>query len=115
MSALLAHRLRVPCVISLHGGHAAVPPEELRQMMAPTRNKFHYGGIFDRLLGYRRDAVSEADAVICISREEEAKLTGRYPGHRIVYLPNGVNVADFRRKPDCSPRAEWNIPPDRLR
>ncbi|MBQ7208819.1 MAG: glycosyltransferase family 4 protein [Lentisphaeria bacterium] len=113
MSALLAHRLRVPCVISLHGGHAAVPPEELRQMMAPTRHKFHYGGIFDRLLGYRRDAVAEADAVICISREEERRLAASYPGRRIVYLPNGVNVEDFRRKPDCSPREEWHIPSDR--
>ena len=64
MSALLAHRLDVPCVISLHGGHAAVPPEEIRQMMAPVRGKFHYGGILDRLLRLRRDAVAEADAVI---------------------------------------------------
>ena len=76
MSALLAHRLKIPCVISLHGGHAAVPPEEIRQMMAPVRGKFHYGGILDRLLRLRRDAVAEADAVICISREEENLLAG---------------------------------------
>ena len=56
MSVLLARKLMIPCVISLHGGHAAVPPEELRQMMAPTRHKFHYGGIIDRLMHLRRDA-----------------------------------------------------------
>jgi len=113
VSALLAHELNTPCVVSLHGGHAAVPPEELRKMMAPTRHKFHYGGVFDRLLGLRRDAVAEADAVICISREEEKRLSARYPGRRIVYLPNGVNCGDFRKKPDCSPRREWAIPEDR--
>ena len=48
MCALLAHRLGIPCVTSLHGGFAAVPPEEVRKMMAPTRGRFHYGGIIDR-------------------------------------------------------------------
>lgn len=112
-SVLLAHKLGIPCAISLHGGHAAVPPEELRQMMAPVRGKFHYGGIADRLLRLRRDAVGEADAVICISRAEERILAERYAGHRIVYLPNGVDCAAFRQKPECSPRTEWGIPADR--
>ena len=111
--ALLARRLGIPCVISLHGGHAAVPPEELRQMMAPVRGKFNYGGLIDRLRGLRRDAVAEASAAICISRDEEARLKERYPGHRIVYLPNGVDVASFAQKPSCSPRTEWGIPPTR--
>ena len=113
MSALTAHRRNLPCVISLHGGHAAVPPEEIRQMMEPVRHKLHYGGIIDRLRRLRRDAAAEADAVICISREEERLLAARYPGHRVVYLPNGVNRGDFQTKPECSPRREWGIPADR--
>ena len=100
MSALTAHRCGIPCVISLHGGHAAVPPEEIRRMMAPVRHKFHYGGLLDRLRGLRRDAVAEADAAICISRDEEKLLSARYPGKRIVYHPNGVNCADFQVKPE---------------
>lgn len=113
MGALLAHREHIPCVISLHGGHAAVPPGELRQMLAPTRHKFHYGGIIDRIFRLRRDAAAEADAVICISREEEKLLSEKLPGHRIVYLPNGVNAADFRIRRTASPRREWNIARDR--
>ena len=113
MCVLLAHRLGIPCVMSLHGGCAAVPPEELRKMMAPTRGRFHYGGIIDRLRGYRRDAVAECDAVICISREEEALLAHRFPGRRIVYLPNGVDCEAFREKPPISPRREWGIPESR--
>ena len=113
MCELTAHRLGIPCLISLHGGFAAVPAEELRNMMAPTRGRFHYGGIIDRLAGYRRSAVAESDAVICISRTEERLLKERFPDHRIVYLPNGVNCDDFAVKPACSPRTEWKIPENR--
>jgi len=113
MCALLAHRLGIPCVTSLHGGFAAVPPEEVRKMMAPTRGRFHYGGIVDRLAGYRRNVIAESDAVVCISRDEETLLKEKFPDRRIVYLPNGVNCEDFAVKPACSPRAEWGIPADR--
>ena len=113
MCALLAHQLRIPCVISLHGGFADVPKSELRKMMAPTRGRFHYGGIIDRLAGLRRSVIGEADAVICISRKEEELLKRDFPGRRIVYLPNGVNCEDFAEKPACSPRQEWGIPPER--
>lgn len=113
MSALEAHRLGIPCVVSLHGGFAAVPPAELQKMMAVTKGRFHYGGIIDRLAGYRRNVITEAEAVICISREEEQLLKRQFPQKRIVYLPNGVNCEDFAVKPDCSPRQEWGIPAGR--
>ena len=74
---------------------------------------FHYGGIIDRLAGYRRNSVAESDAVICISRTEEKLLKEQYPGHRIVYLPNGVNCDDFAQKPSSAPQAEWRIPANR--
>ena len=56
---------------------------------------------------------AEADAVICISREEEKRLTALRTLRRVVYLPNGVNCGEFRLPPRCSPRREWGIPPDR--
>ncbi|MBR4676291.1 MAG: glycosyltransferase family 4 protein [Victivallales bacterium] len=113
LCALLAHRLKIPCVISLHGGFADVPAEELRQMMAPTKGLFHYGGIIDRLFRLRRNPVAEADGVICISHGEEKLLKERFPNKRIAYLPNGVDCGIFRVKPSCSPRAEWGIPNER--
>ncbi len=111
--ALLAHQLGIPSVISLHGGFAAVPAEEVRKMMAPTKGLFHYGGIIDRIFRLRRSPVGEADAAICISHGEEALLKERFPDKRIVYLPNGVDCESFRVKPPCSPREEWGIPKER--
>lgn len=110
---ILAHRLGIPCVMSLHGGFADVPKEELSKMMAPVAGRFHYGGIIDRILGLRKNAVANADAVLCISRGEEKILTERFPEQRIFYMPNGVDCERFRTKPDCSPRTEWGIPKER--
>ncbi len=112
-SALTARRMGVPSVISLHGGCAAVPPEELRKMLAPTRGKFHYGGIYDRIMGLRREAVAMTDAVICLSHEEQQALAEHLPNQRIVYLPNGVNCEEFQTSPTTSPRTKWGIPPER--
>ena len=111
--ALTAKRLGIPSVLSLHGGHAKVPQEELQKMLAPTRGKFHYGGIIDRLMGLRKDAVAEASAVICLSHAEQSALQERLPNQRIVYLPNGVDCQEFQTKPTISPRTEWGIPQER--
>lgn len=111
--ALTAKRLGIPSVISLHGGHAKVPQEELQKMLAPTKGKFHYGGLIDRLMGLRKDAIVEASAVICLSHAEQSALEERFPNQRVVYLPNGVNCQDFQTKPTISPRTEWGIPTER--
>ena len=111
--ALTAKRLGIPSVISLHGGHAKVPQEELQKMLTPTQGKFHYGGVIDRLMGLRRDAVAETSAVICLSHAEQSALQERLPNQRVVYLPNGVNCQEFQAKPTISPRTEWGLPPER--
>jgi len=110
-----ARQNRIPCVFSLHGGFADVPKEEIQLMLAPTRHKFHYGGILDRITGLRQDPVANMDAIICIGRNEAAMLEKKYPGQRIVYLPNGIDCDKFLRNPDLPQpvRREWNIPEDR--
>lgn len=112
-SLLLARKLGIPCIMSLHGGHIDVPKKELENMMAPIKGKFHYGGILDRLMGLHMDAVAGMDAIICIGRQEEKLLNEKYPGRRIIYLPNGIDCDKFTRHYDISPRKEWNIPENR--
>ena len=105
----LARRLGVPCVMSLHGGAAAVPASELAEMLKPLKGKFPYGGILDRMFGMRLDPLARVDAVICISHEEERRLKEKYPGRNVRYLPNGVDV-DLKRQecrfPDGEPKRQ---------
>ncbi len=102
----LARRLGVPCVMSLHGGAAAVPASELAEMLKPLKGKFPYGGILDRMFGMRFDPLARVNAIICISHEEERLLKEKYPGRIVRYLPNGVDV-DMKRQecrfPDGEP------------
>ena len=86
----LAQRLGVPCVMSLHGGAAAVPASEMEEMLKPLKGKFPYGAFLDRMFGMRFDPLARVNAIICISHEEERRLKEKYPGRNVQYLPNGV-------------------------
>ena len=94
----LARRLGVPCVMSLHGGAAAVPASELAEMLKPLKGKFPYGGILDRMFGMRFDPLARVNAIICISHEEERLLKEKYPGRIVRYLSNGVDVETKRQE-----------------
>ena len=95
----LAERLGVPSVLSLHGGAAVVPPRERAQMLAPLRGTVRYGGVLDRLLGFRFDPLARASVLVCISRAEQDALARRYPRKCIRYLPNGVVPNEFAHRP----------------
>ena len=88
----LAAKLGVPSVISLHGGDASVPKQELDKMMRPMRGKFPWGGIVDRLKGLRFEPLSRADAILSLSRAECEKLHRTHPKSDVRYFPNGVSV-----------------------
>ena len=101
----LAEELGVPSVMSLHGGAAVVPQSEIDEMLRPLKRKFPYGGLFDRLLGWRFDPLARVGAIVCISRAEEARLQALYPARRVHYVPNGVAAAPrVTRRDDPSTR-----------
>ena len=105
----LARRLGVPCVMSLHGGAAAVPASELAEMLKPLKGKFPYGGILDRMFGMRFDPLARVNAIICISHEEERLLKEKHPGRIVRYLPNGVELELKRQEcrfPDGEPKRQ---------
>lgn len=114
-AALTAGSMKIPCVASLHGGYAAVPPAEIRQMMRPVRWKFHYGALLDRLMLRSGDPLRNMDAVLCLTFEERSLLRKKYPGKTIIRLPNGIDPEQFQQDPEdsVSIRAEWRIPPAR--
>lgn len=110
----LARRLGVPCVMSLHGGAAAVPASELAEMLKPLKGKFPYGGILDRMFGMRFDPLARVSAIICISHEEERLLKEKHPGRIVRYLPNGVEL-DLKRQERRFPVGEAALSPLRER
>ena len=109
-SVKLANRLGVPCVMSLHGGAAAVPASEMEEMLRPLRRKFPYGAFLDRMFGMRFDPLARVNAIICISHEEERLLKAKHPGRIVRYLPNGVDV-DLKRRERRFPVGEAALSP----
>ena len=109
-----ARRLHVPVVISFHGGCCDVPPDEVREMLRPTRHTFPYGGILDRLAGRRFDIAEAADALVCVGANEEKLLRAQYPAKRVIYLPNGIDPERFARRIDWDFRERYGVPRERL-
>ena len=111
---LAAKRLGIPAVISFHGGCIDIPEAEMREMLRPTRRTLRYGGLLDRLAGRRFDVAAAADAMICVGANEEQLLRERYPGRRVLFLPNGIDPGRFDRKIGWDFRERFHIPPERL-
>jgi glycosyltransferase involved in cell wall biosynthesis len=88
-------RLRgIPYVVSIHGGYLTLPDEQSQQMQDPFRGKPEWGKVFGWLLGARR-VLDDADAIICVGRDEHEAIARRY-GDKAHYVPNGVNTDLFR-------------------
>lgn len=88
-------RLRgIPYVVSIHGGYLTLPEEQSQQMQDPFRGKPEWGKIVGWLLGARR-VLDDADAIICVGRDEHAAIAKKY-GDKAHYVPNGVNTELFR-------------------
>ena len=64
----LAAKLRgVPYVISIHGGQADLPKEQMDQLLAPLQGTFNWGKILEILLRTNR---VHADAIISLGESE---------------------------------------------
>jgi len=84
----------IPYVVSLHSGRKTLPDSCSREMMQPFENKFEWGKIFGFLLGSRR-TLKDADAIICVGRDEYDLMLRQYPKKRVEYFPNGVLAREF--------------------
>lgn len=91
---LVANLRNIPYVISIHGGILDVPGEHMEELIAPTRNSFNWGKVFDWLLPTNK-LIEQADAIICVGKAEQKKIQLKYPNTPVYFLPNGVNVEYF--------------------
>ncbi len=96
----VARRRQVPCVLSLHGGHFAVPSEE-RLRTAARDDRAPPGGLpWGKVLSgwwRTRSLLERMDAVVCVGIEEYELCRERLRGPEVVLLPGGVNVEAFEK------------------
>ncbi len=108
-----AKHLRVPYIMTLHGGYFDVPPEEIRQMVKPLKGTIPYGNIMDRLLGRRIDALKLANGIVCVGENELQPAKEHFPDKPVIHLPNGVDYEYFHERTSSDFRRQVGIRPDR--
>ena len=101
----------IPYVVSLHGGSLTLPQEQAEIMQQPFKGKFEWGKIFGALLGSRR-VLKDADAIICVGRDEYELMSKRYPEKDVVYQPNGVSLKTFENASGEVFQEKYNLKPN---
>jgi glycosyltransferase involved in cell wall biosynthesis len=99
----------IPYVVTLHGNVFDVPRAQMDDLTAPIRGKFEWGRPLGMMLGSRR-VLADADAVICVGQKEFEAAREALPGHRVEFLPNGVDSTRFARGNGRRLRARLAIP-----
>lgn len=91
----VSRQLHIPYVMTLHGGHFDVPPEEIKQMVRPLKGTLPYGNILDRLFGRRIDPLKYANGIVCVGANELKPAREHFPDKLVIHLPNGVDYDYF--------------------
>ncbi len=98
----VARRRGVPCVLTLHGGHFAVPDDEKRrgEQRRELRDVFRartlpWGKVLS-LLWDTRNLLENVDAVVCVGIEEYEAAKKALKRPRVVLMPGGVDVSTFQ-------------------
>ena len=107
----VAHKRRVPYVVSLHGAVFDVPQEEAASWTAPAKGSIEWGKVLGWWVGSRR-LLDDAAAILCVGYCDSVLAQQRFPNKRVEYLPNGVNAARFATGDGPAFRAKHAIPPD---
>lgn len=98
----------IPYLVTLHGGAFDVPDEEAATWTEPTKGTLEWGKLLGAWVGSRR-VFDDAAAIICLGEKEEQELESRYPGKRIVRLPNGVDPERFTGGVGANFRAKFGL------
>lgn len=107
----VAQTRRIPYVITLHGGVHEVPAEEASTWTEPTRGTLEWGKALGFLVGSRQ-VLRDAAAIICVDPRESVTTGGKFPGKRVVHIPNGVDPDRFAQGDGPGFRKRYGIPGD---
>lgn len=112
LAARVSERKKIPFLVSLHGGCADVPHSERAELLRPTRHTIPYGGVMERILGWKRNALACASGIVCVGKNEFHAMSECFPDKKILYLPNGVDPAKFSGSGCFDWRSELDLPAD---
>jgi glycosyltransferase involved in cell wall biosynthesis len=105
----VARRRGIPYVVSLHGGVHDIPQSEVDSFTEPTRSALEWGKLLGWAVGSRR-VLDDAAAIVCVGQEEQRRTQAVYPGKRVIFLPNGVDLNRFAHGDGARFRTEHGIP-----
>ena len=109
-----ASQMRIPCVMTMPGGHFDPPPPlEIQKKYQPLKGLFRYGDFFDRLMGRTADPFKAASGIVCTSESDLARAKEVYPGKPVVRIPNGVDYGAFHEYTGSDFRKQVGIRMDR--
>ncbi len=109
-----ASQMRIPCVMTMPGGHFdPPPPPEIQKKYQPLKGLFRYGDFFDRLMGRTADPFKAASGIVCTSESDLARAKEVYPGKPVVRIPNGVDYGAFHEYTGSDFRKQVGIRMDR--
>jgi glycosyltransferase involved in cell wall biosynthesis len=100
-----------PYLVTLHGGICDVPEEEEKRWTEPTEGSLEWGQILGALVG-SRSVLNDADAILCVNRNEKKLLQEQFPDKRVEWVPNSVSVALYRKGDGAAFRQVHGIPSD---
>ncbi len=106
----------VPTVLTLHGGHFAIPTAELSSLAYKEEDSPRGGLRFGRFLSLAlgsRSLISRVDAVVCVGVEEFEAAQKALPEQKFVFLPGGVDVEEFARADGARGRQLIDADPNR--
>ncbi|MGI5923894.1 MAG: glycosyltransferase family 4 protein [Lentisphaeria bacterium] len=108
MGRLVARLRRLPYVISIHGGSLALPPEQMRQLLAPLAGSFNWGKALELIFPIK-NVYRDAAAILCLSEEERRLNAEKYPRSKVLSSPNGVDSERFAAADGAAFRAKYGL------
>jgi len=98
----------IPYIVSIHGGVLDVPKEESEEYLKPVRGLLDWGKIFGAVFGSRK-VLRDAAAIICLGKKEHKLLEDKFPGKKVIYIGNGVDLNKFERGAGAAFRKKYAI------
>jgi len=105
---IVSKQRNIPYVVTLHSGLATIPKSEMDQLSGTTKGSLNYGKLLDIVTRPDR-VVKDASGIICIGYDEFLSIKKQFPYKPCLYLPNGVDMENFKSPQKNEFRQQYNI------